>query len=319
MELLQLRGLVSTNLALSKKRYTTDILHALEKRITLIDSTSVVCDLLETIAMLRESLGDEPAIVESLSKEANRTATTSDGRKPALVSDAVTSNQKTADADLLVTNKRLLSAIATRSAEMTDIMTAAELRRVLCVYSLLPFRSDELVTKIEEEVGRRKTKLTRRFPPETTMQDRLLLGASYAQMLKDHLDGHGRSPFSALKNGLKSLFGSNADNNDEDETISTEQDGAAKAAELEHIEAALQSIIDLSEGAADFATASRVSFDKVTRDIEQGTLFELGRCSELIAHYRRIDFESGQRKTRFDQDLRRDMTKRVLSRLMPKT
>jgi hypothetical protein len=44
--------------------------------------------------------------------------------------------------------------------------------------------------------------------------------------------------------------------------------------------------------------------------------FELGRCLELVAQYRQLDFGSGSRLPRLDESRQEEMRRRVLSRLL---
>jgi hypothetical protein len=54
----------------------------------------------------------------------------------------------------------------------------------------------------------------------------------------------------------------------------------------------------------------------IQADLEDGVLFEWDDVA-TSDHYRRIDFDSGSSASRFDQERRRVMVKRVLGRLHP--
>ena len=62
---------------------------------------------------------------------------------------------------------------------------------------------------------------------------------------------------------------------------------------------------------------AEINAELTLRGVEEGTAFELGRCQELVASYRRIDFATGTRQSRYDKDRRKEIAKRALSRLFP--
>ena len=63
---------------------------------------------------------------------------------------------------------------------------------------------------------------------------------------------------------------------------------------------------------------ARFSIDDVVEDVDQSVALELGRCQELVESYRRIEFSTGTQRSRYDKERRKDISKRVLSRLSPK-
>ena len=67
----------------------------------------------------------------------------------------------------------------------------------------------------------------------------------------------------------------------------------------------------------DDAMDSKESIVRSNRDMDadEGDAFELGRCRELLATYKRINFETKERKSRHDFDRRKHIGKRILKRL----
>ena len=126
-------------------------------------------------------------------------------------------------------------------------------------------------------------------------------------------DENSDSPFSAIKNGIRSFFqGSEGsedaekkdENNLTDELISLIQESTASAS-------------NAANRAEKLRLSSGVSLDSMLQDLKLGTGFELGRCNELIENYRRIEFSTGEQRSRYDRERTKDVAKRVLSRLLP--
>jgi hypothetical protein len=57
--------------------------------------------------------------------------------------------------------------------------------------------------------------------------------------------------------------------------------------------------------------------DSLLASLHEDAAFELGRAIELIENYKRIEFSTGRRRSRYDSERRKEIAKRVLSRLIP--
>lgn len=305
--------MVTTELVLSKKQYTVDILQAIQSRIAGMKSTSFVCDLTETIAslhnlLLEESCSQEVATVEQLSNE------TRAGDNNEEEEEEETLNEGVADVDpeLKELCDAVLSSLSRHAATLVESIRPVEMQRLLSVFALSPFQTDELVSAIEGEVERRLSKLHQTGPD---LRDRLARCAVQADRLRRNDAG---SPLDAIRDGLRSIFGRHKhDESVDDASENLEGEDEADNDNLEQIDETLGSIVELAAMTEEVEAATTTSIGRLTQNAMEGAFFELGRCRELIAHYRRIDFQSGKRETRYDHELRRSMAKRVLSRLLP--
>jgi len=297
----QLQGLVSTGLGLSKQEYLVQVISALEWRVSTIENSSFICQLTETLSKLRESIisqEESPTIGQT---DANQTSHKEDISPR---DKETTQEENKVSADLIRACEGLLDSVATRSLEVTDIMTSSELRRLMTVYSLSPLRADALVSGIEKEIEKRFIELQQRSLAYEVVREQIKNCASQAMTIQRSMHSDSGSPLTALKNGLKSLF-----RGDDDDESELESQGAS---EIKQIEDCLRSIVEVSEGVHELEDSLDTSMKR-----EKGEMFELGQCSELISHYYRIDFESGQREARYNEEHRRNIAKRVFSRLLP--
>jgi hypothetical protein len=76
---------------------------------------------------------------------------------------------------------------------------------------------------------------------------------------------------------------------------------------------------DLDQDKPDIAPADRANSGAPLRSswwVEGSATFELGRCLELVAQYRQLDFVSWSRLPRLDESRQEEMRRRVLSRLL---
>ncbi len=101
-------------------------------------------------------------------------------------------------------SESMLSAVAVQTMEHVGSLSAVELRRVLTVYSLSPFKSDDLVNSIEREVIRREELLDSRESRERG-RDLLRSAASSSRTVINAVTDEpaaGVSALSAIKYGL---------------------------------------------------------------------------------------------------------------------
>jgi len=221
---------------------------------------------------------------------------------------------------------KLLCLVTSRAVDMVKDLRAHTLRAILMSVSMLPLQVDDCVDTIEREVARRIGLLEN--APRRNIDQLLQQVASNASDVKRLLFGEeptkeSRSPLASLKDGLKGIFRSPSPKHESGEDEPEKLDlrtayNETNATELVlRVKMGLQSIIDAATGIGNATQGCQLSLDKLMVAPQHEALFELGRCSELIEQYRRIDFVSGSRRSRFDEERRRDMAKRVLSRKLP--
>jgi hypothetical protein len=306
------------------RQYVLHILNCLHGRLDSIHLLPDLCSLAESCGTIKVSIEhmDEDG-ASATSAEVNITNVEANGvDSPIEESPQTPLSSHIPASELIKECESLLSRIADRALDAVLNCTAVDMRRLLAVYASVPFQSDKLVDAIDEEVSRRKARLEASHA-SLSVEDLIRRSASNAADVKRSLmadSADGGAPFSAIKKSFKSFFGSSDENHEspEEEEQSPEHQGIAKAEHLHlRIEEALQSIIDVGRRVEDLQASCQVSFADPSSELERKTLFELGRCRELIGHYRRTDFMSGKSLTRFDQERRREMAKRVLSRLLP--
>ena len=183
------------------------------------------------------------------------------------------------------------------------------------MYSLLPFQAESFVGSAAAEIEERRRSLDIAWRHPGI--DALLIGASEnARNVNTTLFGEANedSPFEVIKSKLKTLFSGKNSDGDEDDLpeddmiISEELSGMIKVA--------TESTLDLAEACASAREASQISPDAIFHELKESTAFEIGRCMELIENYRRNEFSTGTRRSRFDSR-RQEVTKRILSRLIP--
>jgi hypothetical protein len=284
------------------KPFLLDVLRCVSTIIPSLEDGSQLCDIVDSLGALKASLD----------------------------SGVGNENVTSVELELAELSESMLSAVAVQTTEHVGSLSAVELRRILTVYSLSPFKSDDLVNSIEAEVIKRADLLDSRGSRERGMN--LLRSAASSSRIvisaftEESVDGV--SALSAIKNGLRSIFrqskakedkSSNDGNEDtsDDNIHDDEEEEDESVQERLHIEIerALHSIVEAADYLEQAGDASR---DQVVQRLEEGVLFELGRCHQLVDHYRRIDFKDlGSSTSRFDQERRRVMVKRVLSRLHP--
>jgi hypothetical protein len=290
------------NVMYTDKPFLLDVLRCVSTIIPLLEDGSQYCDIVDSLGALKASLD----------------------------AGAGSENVTSVELELAELTESMLSAVAVQTIEHVGSLSAVELRRLLTVYSLSPFKSDDLVNSIETEVMRRAELLDSRESRERG-RDLLRSAASSSRTVISAFTEESAddgSTLSAIKNGLWSMFRQsndkeNASNDKEDASDDIPDDGEEESAQKKlhlEIERALHSIVEAADylEQSDAGDASSISGDQVVQRLEDGVLFELGRCRQLVDHYRRIDFDDlGSSTSRFDQERRRLMVKRVLSRLHP--
>jgi hypothetical protein len=325
-----MRGLVAMHFFRSDRRFLHDVLLEVQKNASRVSTASELCGLAESLAVIKEAVrsGDSARVKKEMpagtenseSALTDLTITNSKASEPIENSDKDDPppliDDASIDIELVDTCDGLLNSVAKHANDVVGKLRADELRRLLAVYALLPFQADHLIDTIEKEVEKRMGYLTSMSSTEV-VEDLLQEAAANSMAVNKTLFGEshaGDSRLSAIKKGLRSLFMSS----DSSEDMSDDNVANVLTAEVSSmIQEAADSAYKAVRRLEGIGSAALVSPDRIIQDIEEGAAFELGRCQELIKSYRRVEFSTGKRKSRYDKVRRRDISKRVLSRLLP--
>jgi len=303
------------------KRPVLEFLSFLENRIAAIHDESVICEMMQSLVSLKMTMETVREGPEELSLVDSNTTSI------ILEDDSLLHNETiVSDKGISELCDELLSLLSRQATEMIKDLRTQSIRTILMLFAVLPFQADECVEAMEREVAFRRSLLE--TAAHRNVDELLQQAASAAFDVKrtlfgdDHSKG-SKSPFANLRNGIKSIFGSSSATTEDDgknppddvAESGDETDGDRLA--ILKVKEALQRIIDTASAIENVQKSCHLSLDQSLVAPQQEALFELGRCSELVEQYRRIDFASGSRISRFDQERRRDMTKRVLSRKLP--
>jgi hypothetical protein len=313
------------NFVSSDRVFLLDVLFEVENRSKDMNSAELCCDLAESIAVVKEAVDPANARVtkyvkeQPQKKELNTTETKSHlpendtrdsqdgtGALP-VVGDA------SIDTEMARSCDTILVAVAVEAGRMSKDLRADAFRRLLMVYSLLPFQADDLVDTIEGEIAKRRKHL-KSSSRDMSVGALLREAATNTNAVNATLFGEPAedSRINAIKNGIKSFFrypdSDGTEDGDEEKKISEELS--------EMIRNSAASTFKAAQILEEIGSASLVTPDDVIQNLEAGAAFELGRCKELIENYRRIEFSTGTRRSRYGKG-RKDIAKRVLSRLMP--
>jgi hypothetical protein len=314
----------------------TKVLLLIEPKLSTISNEQDLCEIAESLALIRESIASESiqgisgtnttAIVDSekeRKRDSNDTSIEANETQSGVDSDNETEHSKIlarAHSDVEALHQistRMLSSVAIFAAERVSNLRAGSLCRLLVVYSFLPFQADDFIKACEGEVAKRQT-LLEAASLTASVEDLLRQAASQAVMANATVFGQsnddGSSGLDALKKGIKYIFSSR---NNEEQAISEEMHIFTNEVGtlLDRVTASVTEV----EACMDrIGVASNVHTDTALQRIVEAANFELGRCYELIDHYRRIDFSTGRRRSRYDYVRARDLGKRLLSRLIPR-
>ena len=286
-----------------------------------LDSMEHFCSVAETLALLKEALksGDCTDDSSSLKPSTDLPGNTDVPDKELVhsidaIDESTSSNDEkqprseTTEDDMVELCNKMLSLIASKMHDKIKQCRADELRRLLSVYSLLPFQADNLIQAIEKEV---EIRLVPSGNIERHSLHDLLQDAKVKSEIIDRtvFQQTVSSTLSAVKNGVMSLFRV-ADKGGTVET-SLPEDLAFMIRE------SIASTVKASESFQEMQSTFNLSIDSIGQQASEGAYFELGRCQELIANYRLVEFSTGTRRSRYDKERRIEISKRVLSRLLP--
>jgi hypothetical protein len=310
-----IRGLVLMKMTFSSDQpFLLRVLTRISKQIPGISTGNDLCSLAETIGILKEASKISPEKKEVH----NEIEVPSETIKEDETSSSQINNPENISVQEQLSSRSgdVLNSIAEIATELSKQLTANEIRRLLEVYSLLPFQADTLIDCLSEEVSNRLAAL--RNLKKTQTLDILLKDASRkSSVVRSSLfDDSNASLFGSIKAGIMSFFGSTNDEQHEADQINDE--GTKMTEEIASI---IQDSISASSDAASRAEADQsalqISLDNVIQTLEEEASFELGRSQELIENYHRTEFTTGERRSRYDKDRKNYISKRVLSRLLP--
>jgi hypothetical protein len=272
-------------------------------------SAEVLCGVAESIGILKEALKTNERKNENNEKSSVPEPTTQTGNLESL--DSVGKDAGRGNLSRLA--DEVLISIATLVRSTPSKFNAGQIRRLLEVYSLLPFQADEMIDTLAEEVYDRLGAVKELSVGHNL--DTLLTNArrKTAKVKSALFEDSEVSLLGSIKNRVLSLFGSD----DSDSAIQGEEGNIV----TEEVASIIRESIAATEDAADRAFSEefllKTGLDQLLRSTRQGTSFELGRSQELIGSYRRIEFSTGTRRSRYDRERRNDIAKRVLSRSLP--
>lgn len=318
------------------------VLALIEPTISSISKESDLCDLAESLVTIRNYLSNEvqhssnmthtrnsDTVAFRLMQEQNTTIvanttgtneTIQDGNTTEQINNSTLPDPVVSEYDTLRDAcARMLSILGAYATERVSTLKVDSLCRLLAVYSLSPFQADTFVDACDSEVSHRQ-KLLESAASVASVEDLLQQAAKNAIEANSTVfgknDDDSRMSLAALKKGLKSIFSpSTADNNNDNDKIAEEMKKFTEEVGI-LVDRVTAAVTRVEECMGQIGSASNVHTDTLLQGIQGGANFELGRCRELIDNYRRINFSTGRRLSRYDFD--RDLGKRLLSRLIPR-
>lgn len=274
---------MSTQLALQMTDQVTQVLLHLERKVSVTEEELNASALLETLATLRRAIVEESSVTRIDSEDQSGNITKSLDEQEADPEGSVPYVSVTQE-NLLEICDRVLISFAVSIADRLPTISTRDIHEILSVLIHTPLQSDALVTAIEACIqDRAKTIDTDRRAPNT------ISSASNAlRSLRQVLSSQYNDPLSiSLVDNMPSLL------------------------EMENLDTVIAALDDLHNTIA--YTHPRVS-RKPSLDAME---LEFSWCRELIEQYNRLDFSSGSFRNCLDQQRRRKLAKRALSRLLP--
>jgi hypothetical protein len=309
-----IRGLVLMRMTSNQRSFVLEVLKRVSEKVPNASSGTELCSLAEVIGILKEASKTSSS---KNSKESN----IDDAQSESANDEAnLTPQIEDIKQQISSTSDQMLNSIATLAISSAKRLTANEIRRLLEVYSLLPFQADEMIACLSDEVSNRLATL------EDLRNDQSLVtilkdASKKSSVVRSSLfDVSHASLFSSIRARFLSIFQSWNDNDDEeDEVVAQIDDEGTKLTEeiASVIQDSISATSDATKRAKADQSALQLSLDEVVQCLEEGASFELGRSLELIENYHRTEFATGERRSRYDKDRKNYISKRVLSRLLP--
>mmetsp|Transcript_19223 Transcript_19223/g.47869 ORF Transcript_19223/g.47869 Transcript_19223/m.47869 type:complete len:1517 (-) Transcript_19223:49-4599(-) len=305
-----IRGLVLTKMTSSHQSFVLEVLKRISEIVPNVTKGADLCTLAEAIGILKET---------SKTNSAKSIEPTEDESQSELVDEEAAEAEEIQN-QISIISDQMLNSIASLTIDFAEKLTANEIRRLLEVYSLLPFQADATIACLSDEVSNRLEALED-LRKDTSLITLMKNASQKVSVVKSSLfDDSNTSFFDSMRVKFFSLFrSSNDDGNDDDEVVHQIDDEGTKL--TEEIVSVIQDSISATSNASRRAnmdqTTLKIPLDRVIQNLEEGASFELGRSSELIENYHRTEFATGERRSRYDKDRKNYIAKRVLSRLLP--
>jgi hypothetical protein len=317
-----IRGLVMMKVENSHQTVLSQALHRIKDMFSRPVTSKAICTFAEDVGLVRESLSGQQRIKhtdsDTISPGKTENASNHQDVKDQEMEVEESSSGDLEDEDLLALTDELLCLVAKAASDMSKSFAAGEIRRLLEVYSLLPFQADEMVQLLASEVSERLTAIEE-LSGNQALGLLLKNADEKASVFKRTLyeESDDKSFFDSMKTGFMSLFGSKTEEN----TNTEDGDIDSSDALTEQIASMLQASIAATSAASHSAQAEesalQMRLDSLLASLHEDAAFELGRAIELIENYKRIEFSTGRRRSRYDSERRKEIAKRVLSRLIP--
>ena len=305
-----IRGLVLTKMTSNHQSFVLEILLRISEKVPNASTGSELCSLAEAIGIL---------------KEASKTSST---KKHELNDKVLQSELEDEDASqiedlqqqIYSISDQMLNSIAALVIDCAQNLTANEIRRLLEVYSLLPFQADAMISCLSDEVSN-QLEVLMDLRKDQTLVTLLADASKKSSVVKSSLfNDSNTSVFDSMRVRFFSLFRS-SDKKDEDDEEFIDQIDDEGTKLTEEISLAIQDAISATSNASKrvktYQTALQIPLDNIIQTLMEGASFELGRSLELIENYHRTEFATGERRSRYDKDRKNYIAKRVLSRLLP--
>ncbi len=305
-----IRGLVLTKMTSSHQSFVLEVLKKISEKVPNVTSGADLCSLAEAIGILKEA---------SKTSSPKNKETTNDEVESELVDEEVVQSEEI-QKQISIISDQMLNSVASLTIDFVEKLTANEIRRLLEVYSLLPFQADATIASLSDEVSRRLEAL-QSLQKDQGLASLLKDASKKGSVVKSSLfDDSNTSLFESMRVKFFSIFRSSNNNvGEDDEVVQQTDDEGTKL--TEEIASVIQDAISATSNASKRADADQsaltLSLDKIIQNLEEGASFDLGRSLELIENYHRTEFATGERRSRYDKDRKNYITKRVLSRLLP--
>lgn len=315
-----LHGIVLMHMTSSDLAFVSLVLQALEAKVESLQMGQELVDVAQTVGKLRRA-------VERLQQQSSEDAPTDSKHAKDEDSESQQENEIVTANDeftlehnatlvrnaILESTSEVLKKVSDLAIEKVNDLSAAEMRELLLVYSFLPFKAGDLVDTIEEEANRRLEVLGFKGPSES-VQDLARRAFDSSLLASNTLSGESESAstVATIKNGIKAIFGVH-----DISEVASEENVAMLTALADNTRRTTTLVRETLGRMEQIRQGTGKDTETLLRGVEQGAAMELGRCQELVACYRRVDFSTGSQGGRYDSERRRGISKRILSRLFP--
>ena len=319
-------GLCTMDFTSSDPIFVARVLRELNTREIMDLQHSEFCSLIEILAKVRGAIEVGKTVIhteiKSTLQESSQGLQAEDSSAAPSVTNTTSGNgaenvvitmpdEKIVREEIFSLTQKILTRATEQAIDRIGQLSPEQLRRLLIVVTVSPFEASPFVDAVEREVYNRSTGTSQELK---SIRGMIFTATENAGRLKN-LSSGGRpesdSPLSAFTSTMRSLFYHSEGGN----TPSSEQQisqSVKESSDLLH-EIAVQ-MLETTDRLRAIAKISGSDIVAMLQIIEEGANFELGRCKELIAAYRRIDFKTCTRLSRYDKERRKDIGKRLLSR-----